>query len=200
MSDEKPLSYEEARDQLARASVMALSYVAQSARGIGVPAVPQSRIDEADTITERFMVRWRGDPDPAHVKAIDAYWVSAAEHWMNASTFTARVITSTGADVAVLRTVRVAMPAAQSELAAMVAETLDAEFEPTTPLISLTHRGTYERALAEWAADKDLTAADIREAWVLHFGADVPGPEGAATAELVEFVLEMRGPLDEEAP
>jgi citrate synthase len=91
---------EEAREQLARASVMALSYVAQSARGIGVPAVPQTRIDQAKTITERFMVRWRGEPDPAHVKAIDAYWVSAAEHGMNASTFTARVIASTGADVA----------------------------------------------------------------------------------------------------
>ena len=34
------------------------------------------------------------------MKAIDAYWISAAEHGMNASTFTARVITSTGADVA----------------------------------------------------------------------------------------------------
>jgi citrate synthase len=31
---------------------------------------------------------------------VDAYWVSAAEHGMNASTFTARVIASTGADVA----------------------------------------------------------------------------------------------------
>src|SRR3712207_5925421 len=91
---------EEARDQLARASVMALSYVAQSARGIGVPAVPQSRIDQCATITERFMTRWRGEPDPAHVRAVDAYWVSAAEHGMNASTFTARVIASTGADVA----------------------------------------------------------------------------------------------------
>ncbi|TNC28179.1 citrate synthase 2 [Amycolatopsis alkalitolerans] len=90
----------EARDNLARASVMALSYVAQSARGIGVPAVPQARVDEAKTITERFMVRWRGEPDPAHVKAVDAYWVSAAEHGLNASTFTARVIASTGADVA----------------------------------------------------------------------------------------------------
>ncbi|HEX2301248.1 MAG TPA: citrate synthase, partial [Pseudonocardiaceae bacterium] len=38
--------------------------------------------------------------DPAHVKAIDAYWISAAEHGMNASTFTARVVASTGADVA----------------------------------------------------------------------------------------------------
>ena len=46
------------------------------------------------------MIRWRGEPDPLHVRAIDAYFVSAAEHGMNASTFTARVIASTGADVA----------------------------------------------------------------------------------------------------
>ncbi|TDV41802.1 citrate synthase 2 [Actinophytocola oryzae] len=101
--DYKPLldiTEAEARDQLARASVMALSYVAQSARGIGRAAVPQRRIDECSTITERFMTRWRGEPDPAHVQAIDAYWVSAAEHGLNASTFTARVIASTGADVA----------------------------------------------------------------------------------------------------
>jgi citrate synthase len=91
---------QQARDQLARAAVMALSYVAQSARGIGHPAVPQSRIDQCTTITERFMVRWRGEPDPQHVRAVDAYWVSAAEHGLNASTFTARVIASTGADVA----------------------------------------------------------------------------------------------------
>ena len=46
------------------------------------------------------MRRWRGEPDPRHVQAVDAYFVSAAEHGMNASTFTARVIASTGADVA----------------------------------------------------------------------------------------------------
>lgn len=89
-----------ARENLARASVMALSYVAQSARGIYQPAVPQRRIDECTTVTERFMTRWKGDPDPRHTEAIDAYWVSAAEHGMNASTFTSRVIASTGADVA----------------------------------------------------------------------------------------------------
>ncbi|MCW2645561.1 MAG: citrate synthase [Pseudonocardiales bacterium] len=94
------ISDEEAREQLARAAVMGLSYVAQSARGLGNPAIPQSRIDQCSTIVERFMVRWRGEPDPAHVKAVDAYFVSAAEHGMNASTFTARVIASTGADVA----------------------------------------------------------------------------------------------------
>ena len=37
---------------------------------------------------------------PAHVKAVDAYFISAAEHGMNASTFTARVVASTGADAA----------------------------------------------------------------------------------------------------
>ena len=91
---------ETARDNLARASVMAMSYVAQSARGIGRPMVPQSEIDKAHTVVERMMIRWRGEPDPEHVRAVDAYFVSAAEHGMNASTFTARVIASTGADVA----------------------------------------------------------------------------------------------------
>ncbi|MGH3743284.1 MAG: citrate synthase 2, partial [Mycobacteriales bacterium] len=94
------ISDEQARDDVARASVTALSYVAQAARGQALPAVPQKRVDEARTVTERFMIRWRGDPDPKHVEAVDAYWISAAEHGANASTFTARVVASTGADVA----------------------------------------------------------------------------------------------------
>ena len=94
------ISDEQAREELARVSVMALSFVAQAARGIGHPPVPQTEIDKATSIPERFLMRWRGEADPAHVKAIDAYWISAAEHGMNASTFAARVVTSTGADVA----------------------------------------------------------------------------------------------------
>jgi len=94
------ISDEQARDDLARCSVVALSFVEKEARGLGQPAVPQREVDRARTITERFMIRWRGDPDPKHVEAVDAYWVSAAEHGMNASTFAARVIASTGADVA----------------------------------------------------------------------------------------------------
>jgi citrate synthase len=94
------ISDEQARDDLARASVMALSFVAQSARGTGKLPVPEHEIDQAGTIPGRFLMRWRGEADPDHVKAIDAYWISAAEHGMNASTFTARVVASTGADVA----------------------------------------------------------------------------------------------------
>jgi citrate synthase len=94
------ISDEQARADLARASVMALSFVAQSARGAGRPPVPQSEVDKASSIPERFLIRWRGEANPDHVRAIDAYWISAAEHGMNASTFTARVVASTGADVA----------------------------------------------------------------------------------------------------
>ncbi len=94
------ISDEEARDNLARASVMALSFVAQSARGAGQPPVSQVDVDTGRTIPERFLIRWRGEADPRHVRAIDAYWISAAEHGMNASTFTARVVASTGADCA----------------------------------------------------------------------------------------------------
>jgi citrate synthase len=90
----------QARQDLARCSVTAMSFVAQAARGADKPPVPQPEIDKARSIPERFLIRWRGEADPAHVKAVDAYWVSAAEHGMNASTFTARVIASTGADVA----------------------------------------------------------------------------------------------------
>ena len=50
-----------------------------------------ARSTRATLDPERFLIRWRGEADPDHVKAIDAYWISAAEHGMNASTFTARV-------------------------------------------------------------------------------------------------------------
>ena len=90
----------QAREDIGRVSAATLSFIAQSARGADLPEVPQSMVDEAKSPTEAFLVRWRGEPDPAHVRALDAYWVSAAEHGMNASTFTARVIASTGADVA----------------------------------------------------------------------------------------------------
>lgn len=90
----------QAREDLARTSVMMLSFVAQAARGARLPAVPQRLIDEGRNITERFMIRWQGEPDPRQVEAIDRYWICAAEHGMNASTFTGRVVASTGADVA----------------------------------------------------------------------------------------------------
>src|SRR3981189_748395 len=66
------ISEEAARDNLARASVMALSFVAQSARGVGRPPGSQREVDKATSIPERFLIRWRGEANPDHVRAIDA--------------------------------------------------------------------------------------------------------------------------------
>ena len=92
------ISDEQARDQLAATTAAALSYVARSARG-DAPEVPESLVAGCSTIVERFLTAWLGEPTPEQIRAIDAYWVSAAEHGMNASTFTARVVASTGADI-----------------------------------------------------------------------------------------------------
>jgi citrate synthase len=88
---------EQARDDLARLSAAMISLVAQSARG-DQPRVPDERVAEGEIAAERFLLRWRGEADPRHVQAIDRYWVSAAEHGANASTFTGRIVASTGAD------------------------------------------------------------------------------------------------------
>jgi citrate synthase len=91
---------ERVRDDLARGAAAALALVARSARGDGLPAVPETELSSVDDPVARFLTRWRGEADPVHVRALDAYWVSAAEHGLNASTFTARVVASTGADAA----------------------------------------------------------------------------------------------------
>ena len=89
---------EQAKEDLRRLSAAALSIVAQSARGPDLPPVPESRVLEGETAAERFLLAWRGEADPNHAKAIDTYWICTAEHGLNASTFTGRIIASTGAD------------------------------------------------------------------------------------------------------
>lgn len=39
-------------------------------------------------------------PDPDHARAVEQYLIATADHGFNASTFTARIVTSTGADLA----------------------------------------------------------------------------------------------------
>jgi citrate synthase len=89
-----------ALDNLARASTMTLSFVAQSARGYDVPAVPQREVDLVNTATERFLVRWRGEADPAAVRALDIFWLAVAENGVTPSTQTARLAAEVGADAA----------------------------------------------------------------------------------------------------
>jgi citrate synthase len=89
----------EARDDLARLSAQMMSVVAKSAAvADGREPAPDDVVAQGDTAAEKFLLRWRGEADPGHVKAIDTYWICTAEHGLNASTFTARVTASTGAD------------------------------------------------------------------------------------------------------
>ena len=76
-----------------------MEIVARSAaKADGREPAPDDVVARGETAAERFLLRWRGEADPRHVKAIDTYWICTAEHGLNASTFTARVVASTGAD------------------------------------------------------------------------------------------------------
>ena len=90
---------DQARKDLAQLSSATLSIVAQALRGDETP-VPKDEVAQGKTAAEQFLIRWRGAADEREAKALDVYWVSATEHGMNASTFTARIAASTGADCA----------------------------------------------------------------------------------------------------
>ncbi|HET7703074.1 MAG TPA: citrate/2-methylcitrate synthase [Candidatus Limnocylindrales bacterium] len=61
------------------------------------PVAPDPSLD----LVEGFLYQLTGErPEPATARALDAYFIVGAEHGFNASTFTARVITSTMSDIA----------------------------------------------------------------------------------------------------
>jgi citrate synthase len=61
------------------------------------PVDPDPSLD----LTAGFLYQLTGErPDPGTARALDAYFIVGAEHSFNASTFTARVITSTRSDLA----------------------------------------------------------------------------------------------------
>ena len=93
------ISDEQARSDLGRLSAQMMEIVARyAAKAEGREPAPDDVVAQGETAAERFLLRWRGEADPRHVKAIDTYWICTAEHGLNASTFTARVVASTGAD------------------------------------------------------------------------------------------------------
>src|SRR5215213_1901897 len=93
------ISDEQARNDLGRLSAQMMGIVARSARvADGETDAADEVVAKGSTAAERLLLRWRGEADPKHVKAIDTYWICTAEHGLNASTFAARVTASTGAD------------------------------------------------------------------------------------------------------
>src|SRR5437773_10090254 len=93
------ISDEQAREDLGRLSAQMMEIVARSAaKADGRDPAPDDVVAQGETAHERFLLRCGGQADPRHAKAIDTYWICTAEHGLNASTFTARVVASTGAD------------------------------------------------------------------------------------------------------
>jgi citrate synthase len=93
------ISDQQSREDLGRLSAQMMEIVARSAAvADGRKPAPDDVVSTGKTAAERFLLRWRGEADPRHVKAIDTYWICTAEHGLNASTFTARIVASTGAD------------------------------------------------------------------------------------------------------
>jgi len=61
------------------------------------PVAPNQKL----SLAGGFLQQLTGvDPDPANARALDAYFIVGAEHGLNASTFTCRVIISTRSDLA----------------------------------------------------------------------------------------------------
>lgn len=120
------------------------------------------------------------EPAPAHVRALDAYLVATVDHGFNASTFTARVVASTGADVA--SCVVAALGAFAGPLHGgapdRALESLDA--------IDRDAGGSPER----WVADR--LAAGMR---IMGFGHAVYRGPDPRSALLREVAAELGGPL-----
>ena len=90
-----PPTREQAR-ALTAFSPSALAAFGRLRRGLD-PVDPDPSLD----LVEGFLYQLNGErPDPGTARALDAYFVVGAEHGLNASTFTARVITSTRSDIA----------------------------------------------------------------------------------------------------
>jgi citrate synthase len=90
-----PPTVEQAR-ALTASSPTALAAFARIREGKD-PIDPDPSLD----LVEGFLYQLKGErPDAGTARALDAYFIVGAEHGFNASTFTARVVTSTNSDLA----------------------------------------------------------------------------------------------------
>ncbi len=118
------------------------------------------------------------EADPARVRAIEAYMTSTIEHGFNASTFTARVVTSTGADAGS------AVVAALGSLSGPLHGGA-----PSRALDTLDEIGTPDRA-AGWIRDAVSNGQRI-----MGFGHPVYKTDDPRSVLLRQIAREIGGPL-----
>ncbi|WP_233459931.1 citrate/2-methylcitrate synthase [Microbacterium resistens] len=102
-ADGRPVLYDEdpdgrIDDALRIAAVAPTLVAAQHRLGAGLAPVPPD--PSLDPVTDYLRMLTGARPDPRLSRALATYLTAAIDHGFNASTFTARVIASTGADLA----------------------------------------------------------------------------------------------------
>ncbi|MFG2621505.1 citrate synthase [Streptomyces sp. NPDC048507] len=118
------------------------------------------------------------EPDPVRARAVERYLISTVDHGFNASTFTARVIASTGADVAACLTGAVGALSGPLHGGA-----------PSRALDTLDAIGTAER-IGPWIRERVLAGDRI-----MGFGHPVYRTEDPRSRMLREIALDFGGPL-----
>jgi citrate synthase len=128
--------------------------------------------------TANYLYQLSGtEPTPEQVAAVSAYLVAAIDHGFNASTFTARVIASTGADLAACVT---------GALGALSGPVHGGA--PGRALAALDEIGTIDR-IEPWVRDKINSGGRI-----MGFGHPVYRTEDPRSAMLKEIALSFGGP------
>ncbi|MGW5847941.1 citrate synthase/methylcitrate synthase [Streptomyces sp. NPDC055254] len=118
------------------------------------------------------------EPDPARARAVERYLISTIDHGFNASTFTARVIASTGADVAACLTGAIGALSGPLHGGA-----------PSRALDTLDAIGTKDR-IGPWIRERVLAGDRI-----MGFGHPVYRTEDPRSRMLRDIAQDFGGPL-----
>ncbi|TDD71960.1 citrate synthase/methylcitrate synthase [Jiangella aurantiaca] len=173
------LTADERRDDALLAGAVVPTLLAALYRlGQGLDPV-EPRADLGHTANYLYMLSGR-EPAPEHARAVERYLISTIDHGFNASTFTGRVIASTGADVAACLVGGIAALSGPLHGGA-----------PSRALDTLDAIGTPDR-IQSWVRERVLAGDRI-----MGFGHPVYRTEDPRSRMLREIAVGFGGPLVE---
>lgn len=165
-----------AADALAACAAVPTLLTALHRLGQGLEPV-EPRDDLPYAANYLYMLTGR-EPDAARARAVEQYLISTVDHGFNASTFTARVIASTGADVVAALTGAIGALSGPLHGGA-----------PSRALDTLDAIGTVDR-IGPWIRERVLAGERI-----MGFGHPVYRTEDPRSRMLREIALQFGGPL-----
>jgi len=88
-----------ARHEVQTIALAGTAAVAHAAHGRAIAGATPIAPDPSRSQASDLLAMLGADASPAHARALDSYLVTVSDHGLNASTFTARVVASTGASL-----------------------------------------------------------------------------------------------------